>query len=51
MGQRLPLVNPVMQVVAEADIKVGQYWYTQSEETAQGVRHVRCALRREDRKD
>ena len=44
LGQRLPLVEPVMQVIEEADIPAGQYWYTQSEETAQGVMYVRNTL-------
>jgi hypothetical protein len=44
LGQRLPLVAPIMQIIAEADINAGSYWYTQSEETTQGAMHVRNAL-------
>jgi hypothetical protein len=44
MAKRLPVVEPVMQVIAESDIPAGQYWYTQSEETAQGVMYVRHTL-------
>jgi hypothetical protein len=44
LGQRLPMVEPVMEAIAVAELKPNQYWYTQSEETAQGAMHVRNTL-------
>jgi hypothetical protein len=44
LGQRLPVVEPVMQAIIKADIKATQYWYTQSEETAYSAMYVRHTL-------
>jgi hypothetical protein len=42
--QRLPIINPVMEAIAESGINAGSYWYTQSEETAYGAIYVRNTL-------
>jgi hypothetical protein len=44
LAQRLPLVRPVMEIITEADVDAGSYWYTQSEETTQGALYVRNKL-------
>jgi hypothetical protein len=44
LGQRLPVVEPVMQAIVKADIKATQYWYTQSEETAYSAMYIRHTL-------
>jgi hypothetical protein len=44
-GQNLPFVRPVMQIIADADIDAGTYFYTQSEETAQAQMFVRNTMR------
>jgi hypothetical protein len=44
LGQRLPVVEPVMQAIVKADIKATQYWYTQSEETAYSAMYLRHTL-------
>lgn len=44
-SQNLPFVRPVMQIIADADIDAGTYFYTQSEETAQAQMFVRNTMR------
>jgi hypothetical protein len=41
LGQRLPFVAPWMKIVSEVDINTTAYWYTQSEETAEGAMLVK----------
>jgi hypothetical protein len=42
--QRLPLIKPVMEIIAESGVNAGSYWYTQLEETADGSMYVRNTL-------
>jgi hypothetical protein len=42
--QKLPLINPVMEIIAESGVNAGSYWYTQLEETADGSMYVRNTL-------
>jgi hypothetical protein len=42
-GQTLPVIRPIMETIAEANIDAGTYWYTQSEETARAQMYVRNA--------
>lgn len=44
-GKTLPYIQPIMQAIDESDIDAGQYWYTQSEETAIAQMYVRHAIR------
>ena len=44
-GKTLPYIKPIMQAIDESDIDAGQYWYTQSEETAIAQMYVRHAIR------
>jgi hypothetical protein len=44
-GQRLPAIGPIMDIIEQADIDAGAYWYTQSEETARAQMYVRHAIR------
>jgi hypothetical protein len=41
---QLPLIKPVMDVIAESGVDAGSYWYTQLEETAEGSMYVRNTL-------
>jgi hypothetical protein len=43
-AQNLPLVRPVMRIIADADIDAGAYFYTQSEETARAQMYVRNSV-------
>ncbi len=40
LGQRLPLIKPVMEIIVESGVDAGAYFYTQSEETAYAVMYV-----------
>ncbi len=44
LGQRLPLVKPVMGVIKESGVDVSAYFYTQSEETAYAVMFVNSTV-------
>jgi hypothetical protein len=44
LGQKAPIVEPMMSIIVKADINAGSYWYTQSEETAYGAMYVRKTL-------
>jgi hypothetical protein len=40
----LPVINPIMKIIAEADIDTTQYFYTQSEETFQAGPRIQFRL-------
>lgn len=40
----LPVIKPIMDIIAEADIDANQYFYTQSEETFQAGPHIKFRL-------
>lgn len=44
-GSKLPLVEPVMKAISEADINASAYWYTQSEETPGAAMFVRTRVK------
>lgn len=48
LGQALPHIQPIMESIDRANIDVGSYWYTQSEETAQAQLFIRNAIRKQN---
>ncbi|MFU8818351.1 MAG: hypothetical protein ACNA74_01355 [Desulfurivibrio sp.] len=45
-GQGLPVLQPVMAAIGEADVDTSTYWYSQSEKTAGAENYIRNTLRR-----
>ncbi|RQD68228.1 MAG: hypothetical protein D5R98_00075 [Desulfonatronovibrio sp. MSAO_Bac4] len=43
-AQKLPVINPIMEIITEADLDANQYFYTQSEETYQAESRIKFRL-------
>jgi len=43
-AKTLPIIKPIMEIIAEADIDANQYFYTQSEETFQAGPRIQFRL-------